>query len=441
MQQRRGFVLVSFLMFFILPTYGQQILQSVTTPLSPTECDSVQVAVQGELPQNNEIKKRQIQQTGNSTEIILTYGQGSSSPLPVPTFLENINLAPLPAGQNQINIILQDGNGINADNTSNTVQVSPLNLTSGFTIPRDTICEQTTLPITDTSSNANQYIWQDNGVSFDSVASPAYQAADTGKHTIQQIVVNGVCKDTMSKRVEVLKKPVAKLGNNTDTLQKCENDVDTLKVNGGYDTYEWERNGSVIAGQNSAQLPVSNGGLYQINTMTSKGCSDSDSLFVEEIITTTPSITKTDSVLSSSPSSSYQWLRDGNPIAGATNSQYVAQQSGDYRVVTFTQNGCSDTSAPATVILTGIRDLTNDRNLITYPSPAKEVLHYKLETNNQQQRISLSLHDLNGRTVREQRLSLSSQKGTIEVEALANGLYLLQLKTDEATITRKVMIE
>jgi hypothetical protein len=441
MQQFRVFLLVSFSMFLFLPSHAQQILQSVTTPLSPTECDSVQVTIQGQLPQNNEIKKRQIQQSGNSTEIILTYGPGSTSPLPVPTFFETINLAPLPAGQNQISVILQDGNGINADNTSRSIQVSPLNLTSGFTLPRDTICEQTTLPITDTSSNADQYIWKDNGMNFDTVASPAYQAADTGKHTIQQIVVNGVCKDTMAKRVAVLTKPVAELGTNKDTLQICENDVDTLAINDGYDQYKWQRNGSVLTGQNSARLPVSDGGLYQVNTRTSNGCRDSDSLFVEEITTTTPSITKTDSVLSSSPATSYQWLRDGNPISGATNSEYIAQQSGAYRVVTFAQSGCSDTSAPTTVVLTGIRDQQSDKKLVTYPSPAQEMLHYKLETIDQQQNVFLSLHDLNGRTVREQHLSLSSQKGIIEVDALANGLYLLQLQTDKATITKKVVIE
>lgn len=440
MQQLKGFMMVSFLILFSLPSHAQQIIQVLPTPPNPSECDSVQVAIQGNLPQNNSIQNTQIQQSGNSVEIILQYGQGGS-PIPFPSFFENVGLAPLPQGQNQISVILKNSNGFNADNNSSTIQVSSLNLTSGFTIPRDTICERSMLPITDTSNGANQYQWLDNGSMFDSVASPTYQAVNPGPRTIQQVVVNGVCSDTMAKQLEVLISPEAEITTNTDTQQICENEVDTLTINNGYDYYKWQKDGSVIAGQNSSSLPVSEGGLYQVNTRTSKGCSDKDSLFVEETPTTTPSITKTDSLLASSPAKSYQWLLDGEPIDGATNSEYVAQESGKFKVVTFTENGCSDTSAPATITSTKTPLSTVNQELITYPSPAQDVIHYSLKTANQAQNLTISLHDLNGRVIWEQRLSSSSQEGTIAVDGLANGLYLLQLQTDNATITKKVVIE
>lgn len=48
---------------------------------------------------------------------------------------------------------------------------------------------------------------------------------------------------------------------------------------------------------------------------------------------------------------SYQWYFNGNPIAGATQSQYYANQPGNYHVVVTAPGNCTNTATPFTVTL------------------------------------------------------------------------------------------
>ncbi len=50
-------------------------------------------------------------------------------------------------------------------------------------------------------------------------------------------------------------------------------------------------------------------------------------------------------LLAAAGMSSYQWLRDGVQISGATNRLFTASQSGNYRVIVTNNQGCLDTSA------------------------------------------------------------------------------------------------
>src|SRR5439155_26339829 len=53
--------------------------------------------------------------------------------------------------------------------------------------------------------------------------------------------------------------------------------------------------------------------------------------------------------LTSSSGTGNQWSLNGNPIGGATNSEYVATASGNYTVV-VTTNGCSSAASAATTV-------------------------------------------------------------------------------------------
>lgn len=64
---------------------------------------------------------------------------------------------------------------------------------------------------------------------------------------------------------------------------------------------------------------------------------------------------------SSNTGTSFQWLRNGAAISGATSNSYVATTSGDYSLVVT--NGCNDTSAAITVTA-------------TIPAPPATALHF-----------------------------------------------------------------
>lgn len=57
--------------------------------------------------------------------------------------------------------------------------------------------------------------------------------------------------------------------------------------------------------------------------------------------------------LTGSVTGSYQWLRNGVAIAGATNQSYQAVAAGDYKII-VSNSGCADTSAAVTVATTPV---------------------------------------------------------------------------------------
>jgi len=138
------------------------------------------------------------------------------------------------------------------------------------------------------------------------------------------------------------------------------------QVNNSSATYTWTANPAATAGLNPADInkqsltvnPTATTTYYVTVNDGVTSCEDSVLITVATIDT---SITSSDplSVCSSGGivhlhggiDASYQWLKNGTPIAGAISKDYTATQSGAYRVIGFTAAGCSDTSRTLTISL------------------------------------------------------------------------------------------
>ncbi len=126
-------------------------------------------------------------------------------------------------------------------------------------------------------------------------------------------------------------------------------------------TAQWMQNGTDINGETGWSLVAKTSGQYRLKMKNAQGClvlSDSvdvvvNALPVVEISPRNLSLCKDSTALiqaSPSPDYTYQWLLNGSVIPGATNAQYMANQSGDYSVkVSNALTGCSSTSAIATI--------------------------------------------------------------------------------------------
>lgn len=140
----------------------------------------------------------------------------------------------------------------------------------------------------------------------------------------------------------------------------CAGDSLSLQAPSGFQ-YQWFRNGNLIAGANSTQWTATSAGLYQVLLTDSSGCSNqSQVISVLEVQPPRAQISPAAQIslcgggaqlLTANTDSlaSYQWLRDGMVIAGATSDSLLAAQAGSYRLVLQYPSGCVDTSA-ATVI-------------------------------------------------------------------------------------------
>ena len=114
----------------------------------------------------------------------------------------------------------------------------------------------------------------------------------------------------------------------------------------------------------------------------------------------------------------YQWILDGQLLAGATQSTYTVLANGNYRVITGLANGCSDTSDVYTVTnVTSIDDVTYlAKQIEVYPNPSNGVLTI----------ISPITVDLKVLSVVGSVLSEHKNANKVMLPN-SNGIYLLQL--------------
>lgn len=140
-------------------------------------------------------------------------------------------------------------------------------------------------------------------------------------------------------------------------LQICPGDTVTLTTTTTNAVlYDWTVNGQSVPVGGTTRIVVRATGEYRLVIKGADGCSAiSDPIVITALpapsVDITPSGAQTicpgDSVkiTVTTSASSYEWLRDGAVIPGATSNTYVAKLEGDYQVRIATQAGCPGVSA------------------------------------------------------------------------------------------------
>lgn len=121
----------------------------------------------------------------------------------------------------------------------------------------------------------------------------------------------------------------------------------------------------------------------------------------------------------------YKWINcNGNVvIAGATAQSYTATQNGSYAVI-VTKNGCSDTSACVAISgITGIDEISKDRNFTIYPNPATDQITVKV--NRDLLGSAYTISDQSGRVVLKGSLKQANEN--IDIAGLTKGIYIFSV--------------
>lgn len=164
------------------------------------------------------------------------------------------------------------------------------------------------------------------------------------------------------------------------------------------------------------------------------GC---DSIITLDLTIVNVDVTTTENgstVTANATGASYQWIdcSDNSLLTGETDASFTATQSGDYAVI-VTEGNCTDTSACVNVTLTGIGTLDNDViDHQIYPNPTTNAVFI---TNFHTGIDRVTVMDLTGKIV----LSVAPKDERLDIGNLANGVYLIRIRTGESTTTQKLI--
>ncbi len=183
-----------------------------------------------------------------------------------------------------------------------------------------------------------------------------------GTYTVRYIYSNGNCQGTNTKQVSIVAphKPVI----SSATNQVCINSSFDLNVTGTGE-FRWFRNDSLVytgSENRFSQLLNSTGTYtYKVVLRNNQTCVDSS---VAYTITVNPlpvagispvgdqQICEGSSFeLTATGGASYQWLRDGSVIPGATAATYAANRAGVYTVTAISEFGCRSTTEDSVRII------------------------------------------------------------------------------------------
>ena len=217
-------------------------------------------------------------------------------------------------------------------------------------------------------------------------------------------------------------------------------------------TFLWLLNGTVIAGVSGSTYQATQPGRYQVQ-VTQNGCRALSvpaevqttsitgfNLLPEETELRLPQGATVTLTAPLDTSYRYQWYRNNTALANASQHQLLVSQPGTYNVQ-ITQHGCVSQSPNRLVeasVLTAT-DLDPTSSLTVYPNPAEHTLSIRY-ANPTAKQVQITLVDLNGIP---QLLTVSFKvqngrvEGTIPVQTLPAGTYMIQLTDGSSTVTSR----
>jgi PKD repeat protein len=193
--------------------------------------------------------------------------------------------------------------------------------------------------------------------------------------------------------------------------------------------YQWSFAGGSPAASSLAnpQVVYNTPGTYHV-TLIASSIYGSDTLFMPNYVVVnplpaTPIINHAHPNLFSSYPTGNQWYYNGTLIAGATGQYFQPSANGTYTVLYTNASGCSSLSAGYVFNSLGIDPAVDKADITLYPNPTHQFLQINLNATDGAHFI---ITDLSG------KICLTGQlKEVMDVSALSNGIYMLEIRWND----------
>jgi streptogramin lyase len=147
----------------------------------------------------------------------------------------------------------------------------------------------------------------------------------------------------------------------------------------------------------------------------------------------TPTISVTENILQSDAAIGNQWYSQNGIIVGATNQEYIAEESGDYYVITTALNCNSVPSNTISIVITDVENLATNA-LKVFPNPFSQA--FTVDLRNNAEMVNLEIINIMGQTIYQTQFTHSTSINTFD---FTPGMYILKIKIGKSTTYLKVI--
>ncbi len=339
--------------------------------------------------------------------------------------------------------------------TSNGITMAVSNaVTPSVTIAASTttVCQGSNVTFSATPVNGGAtptYQWKVNGVNAGS-NSPNFASTTLANNDLVTVdLTSGLACATPSTissaaiTMAVIQKPLISITTPLPLVPLCAGDTLGLSATvnnfGQAGSGVWSgpgvQNGNFIAANAGTGTHTV---TYTYTYSNPPACTNAQTLQIPVENVPKPTITNNNMVLTCNQNGfNYQWFDSGNPIAGATSQSYTISGNGSYTVRIGLTN-CTDISDPTVIQNFGMDEVKALVGFKLYPNPTSGIATFEME-NPGVSSITYEIIAFNGAVVlKREVLCGSTIKETIDLGALANGMYTLRIVAGELTITERI---
>ncbi len=268
-------------------------------------------------------------------------------------------------------------------------------------------------------------------------------ATISGSYSVTFSDVNGCSATSAPITVNVSSAPIPTIS--APVAEGCSGETITL-TSSTADSYLWSN------GETTQAIQVTQGDVFTVTTTNADAC---DGVGTSDPVTitfgTTPtaagSYSTSGNIVSfsntSSNATSYSWDFGDETNSSSANPSHAYAANGSYTVTLTAINGnCTDVTTFTVVISASLEELSGLTTINLYPNPAADETVLSFESTVQQS-ANLVITNQVGQIVSETSLELinGNNVSIINTSSLSNGLYFVNLNTDNGAITRKLVIK
>ncbi len=260
-----------------------------------------------------------------------------------------------------------------------------------------------------------------------------------GQYSVTVTASNGCSGSSAPVTVQVFPVPNPQIQAD-GPLQFCDGGDVVLSLLGNYASYLW------TSGSTTPTILVTESGQYGVIVMDMNGCVDSSQVVNPVNVTVwdpQPFIVESGDTLTCTPAfATYQWYQNDTMVTvpGFNQQILITQSSGNYTVVVTDDNGCTGESNIIEHSQSSIEDLALNAIISIYPNPTNSVFTFNVQFEGYEN-LRLELTNTLGQLIIpvEDVKDVMTVKRDYNLNHLPDGMYMLTLRTDKGSVTKRIV--